>query len=51
VVESLLYGVTMHDPATFIVVPLALVAATAAATVIPALRVLRVNPADVMRTD
>jgi putative ABC transport system permease protein len=51
VVESLLYGVTMHDPATFIVVPFVLLVATAAATVIPALRVLRVNPADVMRTD
>lgn len=51
VVASLLYGVTVHDPATFIVVPLALLVATATATVIPAFRLRRVSPADVMRED
>jgi predicted permease len=48
---SFLYGVSAHDPMTFIAVPVVLLAATAAATLIPALRVLRVNPADVMRAD
>ncbi len=46
-----LYGVSAHDPVTFVVAPLALLATTVAATLIPAFGVLRVNPADVMRTD
>ena len=51
VASSMLYGVTAHDSATFIAVPLVLAAAAAAATILPARRALRVNPAEVMRTD
>ncbi|MEP6778319.1 MAG: FtsX-like permease family protein, partial [Gemmatimonadaceae bacterium] len=49
--EGLVYGVQVHDVMTFVLVPLALVFPAALATFIPARRVLRVNPADVMRAD
>jgi putative ABC transport system permease protein len=48
---SLLYGITTHDPATFVTVPLVLGAAAALATILPARRALRVNPAEVMRAE
>jgi ABC-type lipoprotein release transport system permease subunit len=51
VAESLMYGVTPHDPLTFIVVPLVLLVPVVLATLLPARRALSVNPADVMRTD
>jgi len=50
-VESLLFGVTAHDTATFIAVPVVLLVPVALATLIPARRVLRVNPAEVMRAE
>jgi ABC-type antimicrobial peptide transport system permease subunit len=51
VVESLLYGVTAHDTATFVIAPTVLGAAVLAAALVPARRVLRVNPAEVIRAD
>jgi putative ABC transport system permease protein len=51
VLESLLYSVTAHDTATFVVVPIVLAFAAAVATLVPARRATRVNPADVMRAD
>ncbi len=49
--SSLIYGVTIHDPVTFVVTPLLVLAAASLATILPARRVRRVNPAEVMRTD
>jgi putative ABC transport system permease protein len=51
VAQSLLYGVSTHDPITVVIVPIVLLIPTILATIIPARRVLRVNPAEVMRTD
>ena len=51
VASSLLYGVTGHDTATFVVVPLILLLPAAVATLVPARRALRVNPAEVMRAE
>ncbi len=51
VLERLVYGVAVLDPATFVVVPIALFLATLLATVVPARRVFRLNPTDVMRVD
>ncbi len=51
VMASLIYGVTIHDPATFVAVPVALLLAAATATYLPARRALRVNPVDVMRAE
>jgi ABC-type antimicrobial peptide transport system permease subunit len=51
VAESMLYGVTAHDASTFIAVPVILLIPVALATLIPARRALRVNPADVMRAE
>ena len=50
-VESLLFGVTAHDTSTFIAVPVVLMVPVALATFIPARRALRVNPAEVMRSE
>lgn len=50
-IESLLYGVTAHDTTTFIAVPFALLVPVLIATIIPAGRVLRVDPAQVMRAN
>jgi putative ABC transport system permease protein len=51
VLTSLLYGVDMHDPITFAVVPLVLLIPAAIATIAPATRAMRVNPTEVMRAD
>ena len=51
VLASLLYGVDPRDPATFSLVPLALVLPVIVATVIPALRAARTEPTRVMRSD
>jgi len=51
VLASLLYGVDPRDPATFSLVPLALVLPVIVATVIPALRAARTDPTRVMRSD
>lgn len=49
--ESLVYGIEVHDTVTFVLVPLALLIPTAFATLIPARRALKVNPSEVMRGD
>ena len=48
---SLLYGVQAHDALTFALVPLALLLPAAVATIVPARRVLQIDPAEIMRTD
>ena len=49
--SSLVYGVDVHDPITFALVPIALLIPTILATLLPARRAGRVNPAEVMRAD
>ncbi|MEP6834413.1 MAG: ABC transporter permease [Gemmatimonas sp.] len=49
--QGMLYGVNVHDPLSFLLVPLTLIVPTVFATVIPASRALRVNPTEVMRAD
>lgn len=49
--ESMVYGVGIHDPLTFSVVPIALLIPVALATTLPARRAMRVDPAQVMRAD
>jgi predicted permease len=48
-IESLLFGVQALDPATFVVVPLALAAAVVVSSLPPALRAARVDPAESLR--
>jgi putative ABC transport system permease protein len=49
--ESVVYGVTTHDPITFGVLPVVLVAVAAAASYLPARRAARVDPVRAMRAD
>jgi ABC-type antimicrobial peptide transport system permease subunit len=49
--DSMVYGVGVHDPLTFMTVPFALVLPVILATLFPARRVLRVDPAQVMRAE
>lgn len=51
VLASLLYGVSPADAPTWIVATLALVAAGVTASVIPAVRAMRVDPVIAMRTE
>lgn len=51
ILTSMLYGVDVHDPLTFAIVPLVLAAAATAATLIPARRSFKVNPAEIIRSD
>jgi predicted permease len=51
VVSQLLYGIQPADPLTFTVVPLVLVAVALLASLIPALRATRVDPAVAMRAE
>lgn len=50
-VQSLVYGIEVHDTVSFVLVPLVLLLPTLFATVVPAWRAYRVNPAEVMRAD
>ena len=50
-VKQLLYGIEPSDPLTFTVVPLVLVVVAMAASLIPALRATRVDPAVAMRAE
>ena len=47
--QSLIYGVTAKDPLTFVGIPLLLLAATAAAILIPARRAMRIDPIVALR--
>ena len=48
--ESQLFGVTAHDPGTFIVVPVLLIAAAVLGCLIPARRATRIDPMMALRT-
>jgi putative ABC transport system permease protein len=50
-VRSMLFGVSPHDPAILVEVPLVLITACALASLIPALRASRVNPVEVLRQE
>jgi putative ABC transport system permease protein len=47
--ESLVFGISATDPATFVGIPLALIAATALAIYIPARRAMRIDPIVALR--
>jgi ABC-type lipoprotein release transport system permease subunit len=49
--KTLLFGVHPLDPITFTAVPLALVAAGALASYLPAARAAAVNPVDALKTE
>ena len=51
VVDAMVYGVTVHDPASFTIGPVALGTIAMAAAVVPLRRVFRVNPAEVLRSE
>jgi len=51
VVEAMVYGVTVHDPASFTIGPVTLGIIAMTAAVVPLRRVFRVNPADVLRSE
>lgn len=51
VVAQLLYGVAPNDPLTFTIVPVMLLAVALAASLVPALRATRVDPAVAMRAE
>jgi putative ABC transport system permease protein len=49
--QSYLYGIHATDPVTLAVVAAGLLLATLIASVIPASRILRLNPADTLRSE
>jgi ABC-type antimicrobial peptide transport system permease subunit len=49
VFQGLLFGVTSHDPASFLAVAALLLAVTAAASIVPARRAARLDPVKVLR--
>ena len=51
VMKSALYGVGPYDPVTLASVPLLLLAIAAAASVLPALRIARIDPAETLRSE
>jgi predicted permease len=51
ILRSALFGVTPLDPVTLIAVPLLLVAIAAAASLLPALRIARIDPAQTLRAE
>jgi putative ABC transport system permease protein len=51
VLAGMLYGVGVHDPTTFFIVPLLIAGIAIVASLVPALRASRVDPLVAMRTD
>jgi putative ABC transport system permease protein len=49
VTQSLIYGVTAKDPATFLAIPMMLLAATAVAIYVPARRAMSIDPIVALR--
>ena len=49
--SGLLFGVGARDPLTFVVLPIGLLLVTAAATLIPAARAVRINPVVALRAE
>jgi len=49
--KRMIWGVAPADPATFFVTALILLAVTAVASIVPALRVLRLDPAETLRSE
>jgi ABC-type lipoprotein release transport system permease subunit len=49
--ESLLYGVSATDPATFATIAVVALAVAAAACLVPAVRAIRVDPVTALRAD
>jgi putative ABC transport system permease protein len=50
-IQSLLFGVSAYDPATFVIVPVLLLAAAFAGCIVPARRAMRVDPMSALRTE
>jgi predicted permease len=51
VISSQIYGISAHDPVTFLAVPLILALTAGAASFLPALRISRIQPADTLRAE
>jgi ABC-type antimicrobial peptide transport system permease subunit len=50
-VRSIIYGISTHDPATFIAVPVVLLVVVAIACAVPARRAMRVSPLVALRSE
>jgi ABC-type antimicrobial peptide transport system permease subunit len=51
VMKSEIYGVSTYDPVTLATVPALLLAIAAAASLLPALRIARIDPAETLRSE
>jgi ABC-type antimicrobial peptide transport system permease subunit len=51
VIASMLYGVETHDLSIYAIVPLVLLVPAVVATLVPAMRAMRVSPTEVMRAE
>ena len=51
VLQSELYGTRLHDPLTLTAVPLLLALVAVSASIVPALRVARIDPAETLRAE
>jgi ABC-type lipoprotein release transport system permease subunit len=49
--RSLLFGISPHDPLTYLAVPLILCAAAALASYLPARRAAGINPVEALRVE
>jgi ABC-type lipoprotein release transport system permease subunit len=49
--KSFLWGVQPGDPLTLVLVSIGLLLATALASLVPAMRIARLDPADTLRTE